>query len=218
MLHPQLRIEHVAPGYEALLPEGGVITIQSLPYGIGRGFGSQLRVDHPDISRRHACVRMADDYYLLEDLSSRNGTLLNGVRLAPGETRRLADGDTIQLAGALSLVFVDPFATRNQPHVQPLAARGLWLDPQAQIVLLGSRRITLPLQQFRLLALLYARPGAVVSRAEIAEALWATGEELTEQMIDNTVSRLRANLQPHAGGHEYVVTVRGLGYRFVQAG
>jgi DNA-binding response OmpR family regulator len=34
-------------------------------------------------------------------------------------------------------------------------------------------------------------------------------------MIDNTVSRLRANLQKHDGDHEYIVTVRGFGYQFV---
>jgi DNA-binding response OmpR family regulator len=55
-----------------------------------------------------------------------------------------------------------------------------------------------------------------MTRSEIAKALWSTDVELTEQMIDNTVSRLRANLQKYDASHEYIVTVRGRGYQFVQ--
>jgi DNA-binding response OmpR family regulator len=193
-----------------------MVTLHTLPYLIGRGLTNQLRVEHPDVSRRHACVHLLDDYYAVEDLGSRNGTLVNGARLAAGEQRRLRDGDTIQLASALSLVFVDPFITRQQPDLQPLSVHGLWLDTEAQVVLLGNQRITLPVLQHRLLALLYARPGLTMTRSEIAKALWSTDVELTEQMIDNTVSRLRANLQKYDASHEYIVTVRGRGYQFVQ--
>jgi DNA-binding response OmpR family regulator len=216
MLHPQLRVAQVVPAYEPALPPGTVITIQSMPFCMGRGFANQLRVEHPDISRRHACLRLHDDYYVVEDLDSRNGTLVNAAHLVAGEQRRLHDGDTIQLAAVVSMVFVDPFVTRERPDVRPMRVRGLWLDPQAQIVMVGDERIVLSLQQYRLLALLYARAGTVVTRQEIAEALWSTGLDLTEQMIDNTVSRLRANLQKVDASHEYVVTVRGRGYQFVQ--
>jgi DNA-binding response OmpR family regulator len=184
---------------------------------MGRGFGNQLRINHGDVSRRHASVRMEDDYYLLEDLQSRNGTFVNGVRLAPGASRRLQDSDVLQLASVVSMVFVDPYVTREQVEVRPLRVRGLWLDPQAQIVMVRSERVELPVQQYRLLALLYARVGAVVSRQEIADALWSTEAELTAQMIDNTISRLRANLQRVDTEHDYIVTVRGFGYQFVQS-
>lgn len=216
MLHPQLRIEHAAPANAEALPPGAVITLSVLPYSIGRGFGNHLRIDHGDISRRHACVRLDNDYYAVEDLQSRNGTFVNGVRLAPGASQRLRDGDVLQLAGAISMTFVDPCVTHEQPDVRPLRVRGLWLDPQAQLVLVDGQRVELTVQQYRLLALLYGRAGAVVSRREIADALWSAGAELTTQMIDNTVSRLRASLQKVDPNHEYIVTVRGFGYQLVQ--
>lgn len=216
MLNPQFRIQQVTPPCDQVLPAGAMITLHTLPYRMGRGMANQLHIEHPDISRRHACVHLVDDYYFVEDLGSRNGTLVNGTRLAEGERRRLQDGDTLQLASALSMEFVDPFATRRQTEVRPLRVHGLWLDTAAQVVLLGSQRITLPLAQYRLLAMLYARPGATVARSEIAEALWSADVELTEQMIDNTVSRLRAQLQKYDANHEYIVTVRGRGYQFVQ--
>jgi hypothetical protein len=215
MLHPQLRIEQVTQAYTSHLPQGALITLHTLPFTIGRGFANHLRLDHSDISRRHACIRLQEDYYTLEDLASRNGTLLNGARLAPGEVRRLHEGDMIQFANVVSMAFVDPFVTVSAAGIRPMHAHGLWLDPQAQIVLLDATPIDLPVQQYRLLALLYSRAGAVVSRTEIAAALWATDADLTAQMIDNTVSRLRASLAPYAQEHEYIVTVRGRGYQFV---
>ena len=220
MLHPQLRIEQVAAPYDQLLPPGGLITVQALPFHIGRGLSNGLRIDHPDVSRRHACLRLLDDYYWVEDLGSRNGTLLNRERLPPNAPRRLETGDAIQLAAALRLVFLDPAATQRRPHVLPLAVHGLWLDAASQLALVGGEPVPLPPTQFQLLALLYARPGVVVTRAEIAQALWGIDAELAGLMIDNTVSRLRAALEKAVRAqdhprHEYIVTVRGLGYRFV---
>jgi hypothetical protein len=217
MQHPQLRIRQVTPPYDQVLPPGAIATVHTLPYQIGRGFANQLRIDHADISRRHACIRLADDYYVVEDLGSRNGVLLNGLRLEANTPRRLHDGDVIQLAKVFDMVFVDPSLTRSDPDLRPLQVRGIWLDADAGVVLIGSSRVTLTDQQFRLLALLYTKAGAVVTRDEIASDLWGTEAELTEQMIDNTVSRLRASLQQYDQVHNYVETVRGRGYRFVQA-
>ncbi len=216
MLHPQLRIEQVSPPYEQFLPPGALVTLVSLPFAIGRGFTNQLRIEHPDVSRRHACLLLLDDYYAVEDLASRNGTLVNGVRLAEHERRRLQNGDTLQIASALRMLFIDPFFTQQNSDVRPMGMRGLWLDSSLQTVLIDSEQISLPLQQFQLLALLFGRAGNVVTREEIAQALWSTDVALTEQMIDNTVSRLRANLQNYSVDHDYILTVRGRGYRFVQ--
>ena len=231
MLHPQLRIDQVAAPYDQVLPPGGLITMAALPFTIGRGLSNGLRIDHPDVSRRHACLRLLDDYYWVEDLGSRNGTLVNDLRLSPGAPHRLETGDAIQLAGALRLVFLDPAATQRQSQVLPMRVHGLWLDAGAQLVLVGGEQVPLTPTQFQLLALLYARSGAVVTRAEIAQTLWGIDADLAGLMIDNTVSRLRAALEKaglekagleKAGlekadpRHAYIVTVRGAGYRFVQ--
>jgi pSer/pThr/pTyr-binding forkhead associated (FHA) protein len=49
------------------------------------------------LSRRHAIIRRAGNALELVDLGSRNGTMLNGDRLKPNETRGLADNDEITL-------------------------------------------------------------------------------------------------------------------------
>lgn len=56
------------------------------------------------VSRRHARLLHGDDGWLLEDLSSTNGTYVNGLRLEPSEPTALHDGDSLHL-GSLLLVF-----------------------------------------------------------------------------------------------------------------
>ncbi len=60
---------------------------------IGRGADAAIRIDHPEVSRRHARLTVDGDMVTLEDLGSKNGTHRNGRRLETPE--RLVDGDEI---------------------------------------------------------------------------------------------------------------------------
>jgi len=55
------------------------------------------------VSRQHAALYQVGDYLYLEDLSSRNGTFVNGRRLAPFQAEPIDHGDEIRL-GTLSIV------------------------------------------------------------------------------------------------------------------
>jgi VWFA-related protein len=80
---------------------------------IGRGPENALVLADPLVSRRHARVLYEDGAYWVEDLASRNGTLVNGEET----TRRpLAAGDTIAIGGA-SIAF--RMKTVELPAVQP---------------------------------------------------------------------------------------------------
>jgi DNA-binding winged helix-turn-helix (wHTH) protein len=70
---------------------------------LGRGPDAQVRLDDADVSRRHAAIVVEAGRATLQDLGSRNGTFVRGVRVA-GRVA-LADGDDVQL-GSLTLVFV----------------------------------------------------------------------------------------------------------------
>jgi pSer/pThr/pTyr-binding forkhead associated (FHA) protein len=54
-----------------------------------------LTIDDDQISRRHAVIRSGDGGVEIEDLGSRNGTFVNGVRIE--SATRLAGGDTVKL-------------------------------------------------------------------------------------------------------------------------
>jgi predicted component of type VI protein secretion system len=104
---------------------------------IGRDINVEIVINIPEISRRHAQLRLEGGVYYLEDLGSTNGTFVNGQRLtAP---HRMREGETIMLGEAVTLAFrvsgqPDPNATiiasssqastmvaGGQPDYQPFA-------------------------------------------------------------------------------------------------
>jgi hypothetical protein len=62
---------------------------------VGRSTECQLSLDDPLVSRRHAVLRIRRDGVTVQDLGSRNGVLVNGVKI-DGE-RELAAGDKISI-------------------------------------------------------------------------------------------------------------------------
>jgi two-component system, cell cycle response regulator len=69
---------------------------------IGRSIEAHIRIDDDGVSRSHARVLVNDGKVVIEDLQSKNGTLVNGVRVV---TATLASGDKIQLGPATILRF-----------------------------------------------------------------------------------------------------------------
>ncbi len=64
-------------------------------FSIGRSADCQLSLDDPLVSRRHAQLTVRDNEVLVEDAGSRNGVLVNGVKI-DGQ-RQLSDGDRITI-------------------------------------------------------------------------------------------------------------------------
>lgn len=75
-------------------------------------------------------------------------------------------------------------------------------------VLADGQEVVLSGREWAVLDALIARPGAVISKARIEEALYAFGSEIESNTVEVYVSRLRKKL-----GKDNVVTVRGVGYK-----
>ncbi len=86
-----------APGPRGhlLLPTGERVPVGSEPAVIGRVTGCAVVLADLNASRRHAHVFFSAQGFVVEDLNSTNGTLLNGIRLT--EPRYLYDGDVITI-------------------------------------------------------------------------------------------------------------------------
>ena len=67
---------------------------------IGREGDADFQIPLSTISRRHALIFETDQVYLIEDLGSTHGTVLNGRRLEPGEKKVLRNGDVLELTNA----------------------------------------------------------------------------------------------------------------------
>ncbi len=181
---------------------------------IGRSSDCDIVLDDRQVSRIHARVVWRGDHYEIEDLGSKNGTHLNGRDIV-GQ-HELHDGDEIQIALRYKLAFVDAGATAPLLFEKP-EDRGLRLDTARHQVSVNGKLLEPPLsaQQYRLLELLLVTAG-VVGRDDIIQAVWpdAVSGGVSEQSIDALVRRLRERLAEADAEHQYVVTMRGHGFRF----
>ena len=87
----------------------------------------------------------------------------------------------------------------------------LTIDPLAQTVALEGRKVDLTAQEFAVLMVLVRRPGAIVPRARIEEALYGWDEPVESNTIEVHIHRLRRKL-----GNKTIETHRGLGYRLLE--
>ncbi len=97
------------------------------------------------------------------------------------------------------------------------AATRMHLDRDARRVFVGPHEIDPPLSlpQYRLLELLVDAKGAVCTRDQVVRAVWpdAISEGVSEQAIDALVRRLRDRISEIDPDHQYIITVRGHGFR-----
>jgi hypothetical protein len=181
---------------------------------IGRNPDCDIVLNDRQVSRLHARIGWHDDHYEVEDLGSKNGTHLNGRDIVSPEA--LHDGDEVQIALVYKLAFVDAGATAPLIFEKPVPA-GLRLDTATHQVWINGRLLepSLSAQQYRLLELMVDRPG-VATRDEIVRAVWSDSAEegVSEQSIDALVRRLRERLAELDVEHQYLVTMRGHGFRF----
>ena len=79
----------------------------------------------------------------------------------------------------------------------------------------GDQTIRLTLMEMELLRYLITHKGKVVSRKSILEDVWGLNEETDTRAIDNFIVRLRKYIEDDPSQPTRLLTVRGVGYRFV---
>ncbi|MGB6605335.1 MAG: winged helix-turn-helix domain-containing protein, partial [Steroidobacteraceae bacterium] len=85
---------------------------------------------------------------------------------------------------------------------------GVALEPATHRVTQDGTEVALSPREFALLQLLMERPGAILSRAQIEERLYGWGEEVESNAVEVHIHGLRRKL-----GAQFILTVRGVGYR-----
>ncbi len=182
---------------------------------IGRGNTCDLTLPERQVSRHHARIVHEKGGYYVYDLGSKNGTHLNGKRV--DGTAELHDGDELQVALAVKLVFIGTDATVPLEFEQPNPEKRLVLDESRRTVILQGKELDPPLSlsQFNLLKKLYDSDGSVCDRDMIVSSVWpgTEGYGVSEQAIDALVRRLRDRLRELDSEYNYIVTVRGHGFR-----
>ena len=110
-------LERKAPQDGYVMSAPTMMVQQSKPLIIGRDVDSDIHLNAPDISRKHAALKRVGDQYMLEDLNSVNGTIVNNQRIT---SVVLNEGDLIEI-GKFLLVFANG-------QITPFQSSGMRLD------------------------------------------------------------------------------------------
>ena len=78
----------------------------------------------------------------------------------------------------------------------------------------AGKPVELTALEFKLLAAFIRKRGRVLSRDQLLDLVWGHGISITDRVVDNHVVTLRKKVEPKPSEPRYIVSVRGLGYRF----
>jgi len=154
------------------------------------------------------------------DGGTTNGTFINEEQIKPGIPFQLIDGDLIQLAkagGNFRIIFRfresegtlgEYLGLKKQQNHEELE-----IDLEARKVRLGDKEIVLRKKEFDLLAYLFLNKGKVCQKDEIAKEVWKQeGGIVTQETIEQNISRIRRVIELNPSQHIYIKTIHG-GYR-----
>lgn len=79
----------------------------------------------------------------------------------------------------------------------------------------ADQPVVLTLQEFKVLKFFIARPGVVVSRQKLISAVWPKRKRSSERTVDNHIARLRQKIERDPARPAHLLTVHGVGYKFV---
>ena len=102
---------------------------------------------------------------------------------------------------------------RRQPDRYTFAGKTIDFDTLELRV--GDRTLPLTLMEANLLRYLIGHEGTAVSRRAMLEDVWGVREDTDTRAIDNFIVRLRRYIEEEPSRPRHVVTVRGVGYRFI---
>jgi two-component system response regulator RegX3 len=94
---------------------------------------------------------------------------------------------------------------------------GVELDTDRHEVRVHGELVRLPLKEFELLALLMENAGRVLPRATLIDRVWGSDYVGDTKTLDVHIKRLRSKVEDDPSRPERIVTIRGLGYKFVVA-
>jgi DNA-binding response OmpR family regulator len=91
---------------------------------------------------------------------------------------------------------------------------GLHVDFKAYRVTRDGRDIDLSSREFKLLQFFIGHPGRVYSRDQLLDRVWGDEAFVEPRTVDVHISRLRGAIEPDPSNPKYILTVRGIGYKF----
>lgn len=149
----------------------------------------------------------ADDYldkpFSVAELVARVQALFRRVDALSAEASEASE------AGAIGGSGDDP---------EPVAIGELDIDPVRRRVEVSGEAVHLTAKEFDLLWHLASSPGRVFTRAQLLDQVWGYSHAGYEHTVNSHINRLRSKIESDPSEPAHVLTVWGVGYRFVEPG
>ncbi len=89
------------------------------------------------------------------------------------------------------------------------------LDLEKRRLLVNNQTVSLTPHEYALMVALMATPGRTFTRDELLDRLYPSGEAVViDRVVDVHIGKLRQKIEPVPAAPQYILTVRGVGYRF----
>ena len=105
-------------------------------------------------------------------------------------------------------------AEPDMPTDAVLTGGPVRMDIDRHVVTVNGEEVPMPLKEFELLEILLRNVGRVMTRGQLIERVWGADYVGDTKTLDVHIKRLRSKIEPESSAPRYVVTVRGLGYKF----
>ena len=100
---------------------------------------------------------------------------------------------------------------------QEIIHRGaLFIDVEKHAVTINQTTIDLTAKEFDLLIYFARQPGRVFTRTQLLDQVWGYGHDGYEHTVNSHINRLRMKIEDNPGVPAYILTVWGVGYKFVE--
>jgi two-component system response regulator RegX3 len=96
-----------------------------------------------------------------------------------------------------------------------LEGAGVRLDPDRFEVTVRGDAVHLPRKEFELLELLMENSGRVLTRDTLIDQIWGPDYFGDTRTLDVHIKRLRSKFEPEPHNPQHLITIRGLGYKFL---
>ncbi len=137
----------------------------------------------------------ADDYltkpFSITELQARVKAILRRVELS---SRTLADSQS-----------------------ETIAVNDLKIEPSRRTVSVAGDDVELTATEFDLLLHFARNPGRVYSRTQLLDLVWGYGHDGYEHTVNSHINRLRKKIEKNPANADYILTVWGVGYKFITA-
>jgi hypothetical protein len=180
------------------------------------------------ISRQHAEICYRQNHFMIRDLGSTNGTIIDEKRIEPKNLYPLKHDSLIGLGiipeGARVLLRFKESVTFSTTRIETTQVKKVdsltWIKiiPQREEIWVDEKQLVLSKKEYSLILFLYNRAGKICHRDELISEVWREVVDpagVSDAAIDQLIHRLRMKIESDPSHPKRLISKKGFGYMLI---